>query len=86
MILWSCVPAYDWGSKGNQIQLYWGSKGSQIQYDFNVDLINKATESLIAYEGVTFEGAAAFVSSIIADLAYRNKLIKIADQSESGNN
>ena len=62
----------------------WGSKGNQIQFDFNIDIINKATESLISHEAGNFESAASFVSSLIGDLSYRNKLIKIADQSEYG--
>ena len=62
----------------------WKTKGNQIQFDFNTDLINKATESLIAYEGGDYAAAAAFVTSLIGDLSYRNKLIKIDDKAECG--
>jgi hypothetical protein len=62
----------------------WVSNGNQIQFDFNIDIINKATESLFSHEAGNFESAASFVSSLIGDLSYRNKLIKIADRSYYG--
>ena len=65
--------AYDWKTKGNE-----------IQFNFNTELINKATESLMHYEGADYAAAAACVTDLVRDLAYRNKLIKIADRAECG--
>jgi hypothetical protein len=62
----------------------WNKFGNGEQFRFNCGILNTLTEAATAYEEVHYTEAQAFVRSGMEQVAHRNKIIKLADNSQVG--
>jgi hypothetical protein len=62
----------------------WNKFGNGEQFRFNCGILNTLTESATAYEEEKYTEAQAFVRSGMHQVGHRNKIIKLADNSQVG--